>query len=210
MIPEVFECPRCERQFVIDSVPDTGSEEVHCPQCSRYLGVRDIAFVLRTELDEMIERLSFEKDRLEKDEAVYSLTDCDPEMRYYGREVSRVIDVLRSALKDLRTLRDGYKVNRPEGRRARMTSASRRLAARETRSRRRLVSFPSSSTTSKSGAPDRDARQGEAHRMDQLPRGNALGLGGRAQRRLGRRGRPVRQGLEPRGEGLELASASPA
>ena len=47
MIPEVFECPRCERQFVIDSVPDTGSEEVHCPQCSRFLGVRDIAFVLR-------------------------------------------------------------------------------------------------------------------------------------------------------------------
>jgi len=24
MIPEVFECPRCERQFVIDSVPDAG------------------------------------------------------------------------------------------------------------------------------------------------------------------------------------------
>lgn len=110
MIPEVFECPRCERQFVIDSVPDTGSEEVHCPQCSRFLGVRDIAFVLRSELDDMIERLSFEKDRLEKDEAVYSLTDCDPEMRYYGREVSRVIHVLRGALKDLRTLRDGYRV----------------------------------------------------------------------------------------------------
>jgi len=108
MIPEVFEGPRWERQFVIDSVPDTGSEEVHCPQCSRYLGVRDIAFVLRTELDEMIERLNFEKD-----EAVYSLTDCDPEMRYYGREVPRVIHVLRSALKDLRTLRDGYKV-KPE------------------------------------------------------------------------------------------------
>ena len=65
MIPEVFECPRCERQFVIDSVPDDGSEDVHCPQCSRYLGVRDVAFVLRTELDEMIERLTFEKDRLE-------------------------------------------------------------------------------------------------------------------------------------------------
>jgi len=90
MIPEVFECPRCERQFVIDSVPDAGSEEVHCPQCSRFLGVRDIAFVLRTELDEMIERLGFEKDRLEKDEAVYSLTDCDAEMKFYGREVSRV------------------------------------------------------------------------------------------------------------------------
>lgn len=113
MIPEVFECPRCERQFVIDSVPDTGSEDVHCPQCSRFLGVRDIAFVLRSELDEMIERLSFEKDRLEKDEAVYSLTDCDPEMRYYGREVPRVIQVLRGALKDLRTLRDGYRV-KPE------------------------------------------------------------------------------------------------
>jgi hypothetical protein len=110
MIPEVFECPRCERQFVIDSVPDTGSEAVHCPQCSRYLGVRDIAFVLRTELDEMIERLTFEKDRLEKDEAVYTLTDCDPEMRYYGREVSHVIQVLRRALKDLRTLKDGYRL----------------------------------------------------------------------------------------------------
>jgi hypothetical protein len=110
MIPEVFECPRCERQFVIDSVPDTGSEEVHCPQCSRYLGVRDVAFVLRTELDEMIERLSFEKDRLEKDEAFYSLTDCDPEMRYYGREVSNVIGVLRRALKDLRTLKDDYRL----------------------------------------------------------------------------------------------------
>ena len=42
MIPEVFECPRCERQFVIDGIPDDGSEEVHCPQCSRFLGVRDI------------------------------------------------------------------------------------------------------------------------------------------------------------------------
>jgi DNA-directed RNA polymerase subunit RPC12/RpoP len=110
MIPEVFECPRCERQFVIDSVPDTGTEEVHCPQCSRYLGVRDIAFVLRGELDDMIERLSFEKDRLEKDEAFYSLTDCDPEMRYYGREVTRVIQVLRGALKELRQLSDGYRI----------------------------------------------------------------------------------------------------
>jgi hypothetical protein len=72
--------------------------------------VRDIAFVLRTELDEMIERLSFEKDRLEKDEAVYSLTDCDPEMRYYGREVSNVIGVLRRALKDLRALKDEYRL----------------------------------------------------------------------------------------------------
>jgi hypothetical protein len=72
--------------------------------------MRDIAFVLRSELDEMIERLTFEKDRLEKDEAVYSLTDCDPEMRYYGREVTRVIRVLRTALKDLHSLRQDYKV----------------------------------------------------------------------------------------------------
>jgi DNA-directed RNA polymerase subunit RPC12/RpoP len=114
MIPEVFECPRCERQFVIDSVPDAGSEEVHCPQCSRYLGVRDIAFVLRSELDEMIERLGYEKDRLEKDEAFYNLTDCDPELKFYGREVSRVIRVLRGALKDLRTLKDEYRLKAQE------------------------------------------------------------------------------------------------
>jgi len=110
MIPEVFECPRCERQFVIDDVPDHGSEEVHCPQCSRFLGVRDIAFVLRTEVDELIERLSYEKDRLEKDEAIYGMTDCDAEMKYYGREVSRVIHVLRGALKELRVLREDFRV----------------------------------------------------------------------------------------------------
>ncbi|MFN2386775.1 MAG: hypothetical protein ABR576_10910 [Thermoanaerobaculia bacterium] len=108
MIPEVFECPRCERQFVIDGIPDTGSEEVHCPQCSRFLGIRDLAFVLRTELDELTERLTFEKDRLEKDEAVYGLTDCDPELKYYGREVPRVIAVLRKALNDLDRLRQEY------------------------------------------------------------------------------------------------------
>ena len=109
MIPEVFECPRCERQFIIDDVPETGTEEVHCPQCSRFLGVRDIAFVLRSELDELIERLSYEKDRLEKDEAIYGLTDCDAEMKFYGREVSRVIGVLRGALKDLHRLREDYR-----------------------------------------------------------------------------------------------------
>ncbi|HTO75914.1 MAG TPA: hypothetical protein VMQ61_07545 [Thermoanaerobaculia bacterium] len=110
MIPEVFECPRCERQFVIDGIPETGSEEVHCPQCSRFLGVRDIAFVLRTEVDELIERLTYEKDRLEKDEAVYGLTDCDAELKYYGREVSRVTTVLRETLKQLRRLREDYKL----------------------------------------------------------------------------------------------------
>jgi hypothetical protein len=110
MLPEVFECPRCERQFVIDGIPEGGSEQVHCPQCSRFLGVRDIAFVLRTEVEELIERLTYEKDRLEKDEAVYGLTDCDPEMKYYGREVSRVIRVLRSALSELHHLKTDYGV----------------------------------------------------------------------------------------------------
>ncbi len=110
MIPEVFECPRCERQFVIDDVPDNGGQQVHCPQCSRFLGVRDIAFVLRSEVDELIERLTFEKDRLEKDEAIYGMTDCDAEMKFYGREVSRVIEVLRSAVKDLHRLREDYRV----------------------------------------------------------------------------------------------------
>ncbi len=156
MIPEVFECPRCERQFVIDSVPDTGSEEVHCPQCSRFLGVRDIAFVLRTELDEMIERLSFEKDRLEKDEAVYSLTDCDPEMRYYGREVSNVIGVLRARPEGPRATRaSDYRVRQSVGaaRQLDRPAMPRRGPARNRRSRRRAVSFPRSSTTSKSGAP---------------------------------------------------------
>ena len=95
---------------MIDDVPDDGGQEVHCPQCSRFLGVRDIAFVLRNELDELIERLTFEKDRLEKDEAIYGMTDCDAEMKFYGREVTRIIQVLRSALKDLRGLRDGYKI----------------------------------------------------------------------------------------------------
>ena len=49
----------------------------------------------KPELDELIERLSYEKDRLEKDEAIYGLTDCDAEMKFYGREVTRVIGVLR-------------------------------------------------------------------------------------------------------------------
>jgi hypothetical protein len=31
-------------------------------------------------------------------------------MKFYGREISRVIQVLRSALKDLRHLREDYRV----------------------------------------------------------------------------------------------------
>lgn len=61
-------------------------------------------------MDELVERLTFEKDRLEKDEAVYGVTDCDAEMKYYGREVSRVIGVLGGALKELRILREEYRL----------------------------------------------------------------------------------------------------
>ena len=78
----------------------------------RFLGIRDVAFVLRTELDELVERLSFEKDRLEKDEAIYGMTDCDAEMKFYGREVTRVISVLRNALKELRHLQQEYRVGK--------------------------------------------------------------------------------------------------
>jgi hypothetical protein len=67
---------------------------------------------LRSELDELIERLAFEKDRLEKDEAIYGMTDCDAEMKFYGREVSRVISVLRGALKELHHLRKDYRVEK--------------------------------------------------------------------------------------------------
>ena len=109
MIPEVFECPRCERQFVIDGLPEEANQEVHCPQCSRFLGIRDVAFVLRTELDELIERLSFEKDRLEKDEAIYGMTDCDAELKLYGTEIHKVVNILRRTLADLDALKQSYR-----------------------------------------------------------------------------------------------------
>ena len=42
--------------------------------------------------------------------AIYGLTDCDADMQYYGREVSRIIAVLRAALKDLRLLREDDRI----------------------------------------------------------------------------------------------------
>ena len=110
MLPEVFECPQCKRQFVFDLVENGEDRSIHCPQCKRYLGEKDIHFVLVSEIEELAERLRFERDRLEKDEAVYSMTDCDAEMKFYGREVTRVIGVLRGALKELRHLREDYRV----------------------------------------------------------------------------------------------------
>lgn len=104
MLPEVFECPDCERQFVLDSVP--GFEgAIHCPQCRRYLGEKDLHYILRSEIEEIGDRLRFEIERLERDEALYSDADVDPELVAYGRRVHRVIAVLRRALRDLGTVR---------------------------------------------------------------------------------------------------------
>jgi hypothetical protein len=108
VIPEVFECPHCERQFVIDSLEEESDRSIHCPQCKRYLGEKDLNFVLRSEIEELAERLRFERDRLEKDEAIYSATECDPELRMYGLEVHKVVNILRTAIRQLEALKTDY------------------------------------------------------------------------------------------------------
>jgi hypothetical protein len=109
MLPEVFECPRCERQFIIDEPVEGYSIAVHCPQCKRYLGQRDTAFVIRAELDELVERLEFEKNRLENDAATYGMGDCEAEMRLYGQEIPGAVTVLREAITKLRKLAESYR-----------------------------------------------------------------------------------------------------
>ena len=109
MLPEVFECPQCERQFVVELVESAADRSIYCPQCKRYLGEKDIHFVLLTEIDELAERLRFERDRLEKDEAFYSMTDCEAELRLYGAEVHRIVGILRKALADLEALKQSYR-----------------------------------------------------------------------------------------------------
>lgn len=109
MLPEVFECPQCERQFVFELVEPNGDSSIHCPQCKRYLGEKDVNFVLVTEIEELVERLRFERDRLEKDEAVYSMTDCDAELKLYGTEVHKVVNILRKTLADLDALKLTYR-----------------------------------------------------------------------------------------------------
>ena len=37
-MPEVFECPQCERQFVFELVEPNSDQSIYCPQCKRYLG----------------------------------------------------------------------------------------------------------------------------------------------------------------------------
>ncbi|HVT43181.1 MAG TPA: hypothetical protein VMT00_02210 [Thermoanaerobaculia bacterium] len=108
MLPEVFECPQCQRQFVFELVEGVENRSIHCPQCKRYLGEKDVNFILVTEIEELMERLSFERDRLEKDEALYTLTDCDAELRVYGTEVHKVVDILRRAVRELDALKHSY------------------------------------------------------------------------------------------------------
>jgi hypothetical protein len=109
MLPEVFECPQCQRQFVVELVESATEQSIHCPQCKRYLGEKDLHFVIVSEIEELAERLRFERDRLERDEAVYSMTDCDAELRTYGNEVHRVVSILRKALADLDALKQTYR-----------------------------------------------------------------------------------------------------
>ncbi len=109
VLPEVFECPQCQRQFVFELVESSDDRSIHCPQCKRYLGEKDVNFVLVTEIEELSERLRFERERLEKDEAVYGMTDCDAEMHVYGTEVHKVVAILRKTLADLEALKQQYR-----------------------------------------------------------------------------------------------------
>ena len=108
VLPEVFECPQCQRQFVFELVESAEDRSIYCPQCKRYLGEKDVNFILLTEIEELTERLRFERDRLEKDEAVYAMTDCDAELRLYGSEIHKVVAILRKTLADLDALKQQY------------------------------------------------------------------------------------------------------
>ncbi len=109
VLPEVFECPQCQRQFVFELVESSDDRSIYCPQCKRYLGEKDINFILLTEIEELAERIRFERDRLEKDEAVYGMGDCDAELRTYGAEVHKVVNILRRTLADLDALKQSYR-----------------------------------------------------------------------------------------------------
>jgi uncharacterized protein YbaR (Trm112 family) len=109
LLPEVFECPQCQRQFVFELVESNDDRSIYCPQCKRYLGEKDINFILVSEIEELTERLRFERDRLEKDEALYTLGDCDAELRLYGSEIHKVVAILRRTLADLDALKMQYR-----------------------------------------------------------------------------------------------------
>src|SRR3954467_10958419 len=109
VLPEVFECPQCQRQFVFELVENSSDRSIYCPQCKRYLGEKDVNFILLTEIDELAERLRFERERLEKDEAVYAMTDCDAELKLYPEQVHKVVHVLRKAVAELDALKEQYR-----------------------------------------------------------------------------------------------------
>ena len=54
-------------------------------------------------------KLRFERERLEKDEAVYAMTDCDAELKLYGTEVHKVVSILRRTLAELDALKQNYR-----------------------------------------------------------------------------------------------------
>ena len=109
MLPEVFECPECERQFVIELIDGDGDSSIHCPQCKRYLGEHDIHYIIRTEIEELSERIRFERDRLEKDEAIFGLGEVsEPELKRYGAEVHQIVNILRKTLSELDALKTKF------------------------------------------------------------------------------------------------------
>jgi hypothetical protein len=94
---------------VFELVESSEDRSIYCPQCKRYLGEKDVNFILLTEIEELTERLRFERERLEKDEAVYTMTDCDAELRLYGTEIHKVVNILRRTLADLDALKQSYR-----------------------------------------------------------------------------------------------------
>jgi len=50
-----------------------------------------------------------ERERLEKDEAVYTMSECDAELKMYGTEVHKVVQILRKAMAELDALKEQYK-----------------------------------------------------------------------------------------------------
>src|SRR5688572_25498999 len=108
MLPEVFECPQCQRQFVFELFEPAQDCSIYCPQCKRYLGEKDLHFILRTEIEELSERIRFERDRLEKTKPATALAKSTPSLRSSGEEANKVINILRKALTDLDALKKSY------------------------------------------------------------------------------------------------------
>lgn len=106
MFPDIYVCPECAHEFIVrEATPGS----IHCPSCSHYMGERRFTTVLETEIEELIGRLSIERDRLEEDEAVYGAGEHPPELLVYGENVHRILAILRRAIADLEALRISYR-----------------------------------------------------------------------------------------------------